>query len=243
MDEKIIYQSVGNNGISMIWPKKFCQKQLKTILATKLFFDQLLNEVILYSINLYNSYTIFYDLNKIQYDTIQQMLESYFLKAKTDKKLQRNLYRVPICLSAPFSMDWPTLAHQNAVEVSSAQSLFLANSYQVFFIGFLPGFLYLGPLPKALHLPRRATPRNQIARGAVGIGGDQLGIYPQASPGGWNIIGQTPILLFDPRENPPVFAQPLDRIRFYAIDASEYAEISELVRMGAYELEKEVIHV
>lgn len=92
----------------------------------------------------------------------------------------------------------------------------------VLLIGFSPGFPYLGPLPKALHLPRRATPRATVPAGSVAIAGGQTGIYPRATPGGWHIIGRTPVTLFDPERNPPAYLSAGDRVRFRPISARDW---------------------
>jgi inhibitor of KinA len=89
--------------------------------------------------------------------------------------------------------------------------------YTVFMVGFLPGFPYLGVLPSALHLPRRATPRTQVPAGSVAIGGQQTGIYPQASPGGWHLLGRADFPLFDPRADPPATLRAGAQVRFVAI--------------------------
>ncbi len=89
-----------------------------------------------------------------------------------------------------------------------------AGSYIVFFIGFQPGFAYLGGLEAALHTPRRTAPRLEVPAGSVGIGGAQTGIYPASAPGGWQLIGRTALPLFDPAQTPPTLLQPGDRVRF-----------------------------
>lgn len=91
--------------------------------------------------------------------------------------------------------------------------------YDVYFIGFQPGFAYLGGLDPALHMPRRAEPRVTVPAGSVGIGGAQTGIYPLATPGGWQLIGRTALALFDPAADPPTLLAPGDRVRFVAVPA------------------------
>ena len=90
--------------------------------------------------------------------------------------------------------------------------------YVVFFLGFQPGFAYMGGLDRTLHMPRRAEPRLEVPAGSVGIGGEQTGIYPAASPGGWQLLGRTDLKLFDPARNPPTLMQPGDRVRFKALE-------------------------
>jgi KipI family sensor histidine kinase inhibitor len=92
-------------------------------------------------------------------------------------------------------------------------------------LGFRPGFPYLLGLDPALAMPRRATPRARVPAGSVGIGGAQTGIYPDAAPGGWQLIGRTPLRLFDPARQPPARFAPGDRVRFVAIDAAQFAAL------------------
>ena len=98
--------------------------------------------------------------------------------------------------------------------------------YDVCFLGFSPGFAYLGGLPEILHTPRLATPRQSVAAGTVGIAGSQTGIYPVDSPGGWRLIGRTPLRMFDPAAVPPTRLQPGDRVKFSPIDRTAFDEMS-----------------
>ena len=95
------------------------------------------------------------------------------------------------------------------------------NQYQVYMIGFIPGFPYMGELPETLETPRKKTPRTAVPRGSVGLAQKQTGIYPARSPGGWQIIGRTPLTLFDPLKNPPSFLEMGDRVRFFSISQEE----------------------
>ena len=104
-------------------------------------------------------------------------------------------------------------------------SLHSSQIYWVNMLGFLPGFLYLSGLRKSLYCPRKETPSIKINAGSVGIGGEQTGIYPVASPGGWNIIGQTPLKVFIPSSNHPALANPLDRIKFNPITLDEFKQL------------------
>lgn len=111
----------------------------------------------------------------------------------------------------------PDLAEvARAAELTSQQVVELHSSadYVVYFIGFQPGFPYLGGLDERLHTPRRAEPRLVVPGGSVGIGGSQTGIYPLAAPGGWQLIGHTPLSLFDPQQQPPTLLRPGDSVRF-----------------------------
>ncbi|HEU5314150.1 MAG TPA: 5-oxoprolinase subunit PxpB, partial [Candidatus Udaeobacter sp.] len=102
-----------------------------------------------------------------------------------------------------------------------------AAEYRVACIGFVPGFPFLAGLPKKLATPRRDVPRKQIPPGSVGIGGAQTGVYPLCSPGGWNLIGRTPLRLFDPEKNPPALLRAGDRVRFRSITRDEFETLTQ----------------
>ncbi|MFN3302958.1 MAG: 5-oxoprolinase subunit PxpB [Roseateles sp.] len=117
----------------------------------------------------------------------------------------------------PVHYDGPDLAEVAAhcgLSLDEVVRRHAAADYVVYFIGFQPGFAYLGGLDPSLHTPRRAQPRTAVPAGSVGIGGAQTGIYPLATPGGWQLIGRTPLPLFDPRAEPPTLLAPGDRVRF-----------------------------
>jgi len=103
--------------------------------------------------------------------------------------------------------------------------LHTSATYRVCFLGFTAGFAYLGGLPEALNAPRLATPRRAVAAGSVGIAGSQTGIYPAETPGGWRLIGRTPLRMFDPQAQPPTRVQAGDRVRFVAIDRAEFEQL------------------
>lgn len=114
--------------------------------------------------------------------------------------------------------------------------------YLVYGIGFLPGFMYLGGLPEALETPRKSTPRLAVPKGSVGLAGKQTGIYPQDSPGGWNIIGNCPIPIFNINKEPPCFINVGDRVQFYPITKAEYELHRIEAEVGIYRIEKKEWH-
>ena len=109
------------------------------------------------------------------------------------------------------------------------------RDYLIYMLGFLPGFCYLGGLDERIHTPRLANPRIKINAGSVGIGGSQTGIYPLDSPGGWQLMGMTPVKTYDPDREIPILVEAGDYIRFVPIDEDEYKRIRELVERGEYQ--------
>jgi inhibitor of KinA len=134
---------------------------------------------------------------------------------------------IPVCYNPEFAADIDNVArHAN---LSTPEVIHLHNSaeYRVACIGFVPGFPFLAGLPKKLTTPRRATPRKEVPPGSVGIGGAQTGIYPLRSPGGWNLIGRTPLKLFDPAKDPPTLLRAGNRVRFRAITREEFDSLKQ----------------
>lgn len=125
--------------------------------------------------------------------------------------------RIPVCFDLEFAPDLPQLVELSQLSQTDLIGQFVAITFQVRLIGFAPGFPYLAGLPQKFAMPRRSTPRLKVPAGSVAIGGQQTGIYPQASPGGWNLIGQTPAVLFDPSRNSPCLLSPGDEVQFFAI--------------------------
>jgi inhibitor of KinA len=135
------------------------------------------------------------------------------------------LLMVPVCYGGEFGPDVPAVASHAGTSEEEVVRLHSSATYLVYFLGFSPGFAYLGGLPEVLHTPRLATPRLRIAGGSVGIAGSQTGIYPLDSAGGWRLIGRTPLRMFDPGAMPPTRLQPGDRIKFEAISRAEFDTI------------------
>jgi inhibitor of KinA len=132
------------------------------------------------------------------------------------------IVEIPVCYDSEFAPDLDDVARHAQISTDEVVNLHSTPEYRVACIGFVPGFTFLAGLPEKLATPRRDTPRKEIQPGSVGIGGAQTGIYPLRSPGGWNLIGRTPLRLFDPTKNPPTALCPGDRVRFRVISREEF---------------------
>jgi inhibitor of KinA len=142
-------------------------------------------------------------------------------RRRTAGSVSRSI-EIPVCYDAEFGFDFSRIAEHTKLSEREIVDLHSTGQYRVACIGFVPGFTFLTGLPKNLATPRRDVPRTEIPAGSVGIGGAQTGIYPLRSPGGWNLIGRTPLKLFDPSKNPPTLLHPGDRVRFRAITREEF---------------------
>jgi inhibitor of KinA len=135
------------------------------------------------------------------------------------------LVEIPVCYDSEFGPDLQDVATHTNLSVENVVRLHSSATYDVCFLGFTAGFAYLGGMPEELSTPRLATPRRAVAAGSVGIAGGQTGIYPTVTPGGWRLIGRTPLRMFDPRASQPTPVMPGDRLRFAAIDRSEFERL------------------
>jgi inhibitor of KinA len=176
----------------------------------------------------YASVTAFYDPSKFTdaagdpYDQVCRFMQACGENASLPGSAHKSRnVEIPVCYGSDFGPDLAALAehcHMSVEEVIAAHS---GADYLVHAIGFTPGFPYLGGLPEALRAHRRDTPRAHVPAGSVGIGGSQTGVYPVDSPGGWQIIGRTPIALFRPSRKPAALLRPGDRVRFTVISPAE----------------------
>ena len=133
---------------------------------------------------------------------------------------------MPVCYGGDFGPDLAAVAAHANLAMDEVVARHTAVDYSVAMLGFAPGFPYLLGLDPALQLPRRGSPRTRVPAGSVAIGGAQTGIYPRELPGGWNLVGRTPSVLFDPLRDPPCLLAPGDRVRFRPIDADAFARLA-----------------
>jgi inhibitor of KinA len=238
---KLTYRQYGERSILIEWPSKIDKKILEDIIFYKEKVEKLLSKEIVYINHAYNSILISYnDVIENIYDDILILKDIYLSEINVITK-PSILWKIPVCYDDEFALDLDTISVQNKLSKQEIIKLHTQAIYTVFFIGFLPGFLYLGGLNKKLYFPRKSTPSLKIAKGSVGIGGSQTGVYPNKSPGGWNIIGNSPINFFNINKSEPCFATAGDKIQFYAIPKKKYDDVLTLVEAGVFQLESEVI--
>jgi len=174
----------------------------------------------------YASLLIDFDPLRLTHDELTSMVRQ---RASTgDAAVDRSVdvISIPVCYDAEFGPDLLDVAQHAGLPLEEVIRLHCSPTYLVYFLGFSPGFVYLGGLPEVLHTPRLATPRPSIAGGSVGIAGSQTGIYPVDSPGGWRLIGRTPLRMFDPEATQPTRLQPGDRMKFSPIDRATFEEMN-----------------
>lgn len=162
-----------------------------------------------------------FDPSRIRAEELSARLRACW-DSSTEEPPAARLVTLPVCYETPFAPDLADVASQAGVSAREVVLLHTEASYRVLFLGFTPGFAYLGGLPAELATPRLATPRARVPAGSVAIGGAQTGAYPIESPGGWRIIGRTPVALFRPDREPAARFALGDRVRFEPISIEDF---------------------
>ncbi|MFD0737953.1 5-oxoprolinase subunit PxpB [Lysobacter koreensis] len=178
----------------------------------------------------YTSLGVFFDPDLIDPDAVRDAVLQglYASDSRADAAVAAGrTIEIPVAYGGAFGPDLLDAAGELGIPSDALVQRHAAATYTVAMIGFAPGFPYLSGLDPALALPRLATPRTRVAAGSVAIGGAQTGIYPRESPGGWRLLGRTPLRLFDPLRAAPALLAPGDRVRFRAIDEAEFMRLSE----------------
>lgn len=236
VDQQPRYKAYGDKAILIEWENKLSDDILMDILSFKQAIMSAEPEHLSEIIQSNQSLLLIYQ-HTIDVDSSIQGLHSIYA-ALSDKtySLDRRLWTIPVCYDPSFGIDLDTISNQNNLPVNDIIDLHSQAIYTVFSIGFLPGFLYLGSLDKRLHISRKEQPRLKVPKGAVGIGGIQTGIYPMDSPGGWQIIGNSPIPFFDPFDRQPCFAKAGDQIQFKPISLQEHSHITVAIQNQTFTL-------
>ena len=181
------------------------------------------------------SLLINYDPRVLSYEDLKERME-HLLKMETKTEATRKrIFEIPVCYGGEYGPDIENIAEHAGLSVEEVIKIHSSKDYLIYMLGFLPGFTYLGGLDERIHTPRLASPRLKIRAGSVGIGGSQTGIYPLDSPGGWQLMGMTPVRTYDPERQTPILVEAGDYIRFIPIDEEEFLRIQELVEKGEYQ--------
>ena len=181
-------------------------------------------EAIQFMIPAYCSLTVGFDPDLISFKTLQARIEQLAYPSSSLPPSQAKVHRIPVCYDPPYAWDMEAIEEFTQLPKEEIILQHYSPTYTVYMVGFLPGFPYLGTVSPLLECPRKQEPRLRVEAGAVGLAGAQTGIYPSAAPGGWQILGRTPVQLFSPNSEDPFLCRPGDHVKFYPISASEFEE-------------------
>ncbi|AOY76499.1 5-oxoprolinase subunit PxpB [Clostridium formicaceticum] len=184
----------------------------------------------------YTTLFILYDPLEATYQELADKLSRVRREISQIEIPEPNTLHIPVLYGGDHGPDLPAVAQHNGLSIEEVINIHRSGHYLIYMIGFTPGFPYLGGMSEKIATPRHKVPRQKISSGSVGIAGNQTGIYPIDSPGGWQVIGRTPIKLFDPSREPAVLLKVGDYLVFDVIDDTTYGEIKQLVERDQYQV-------
>lgn len=187
----------------------------------------------------YRSVLLHFDPLIIKPEALEQHLQGLIANLGKLELPAPDVTFVPVCYGGEYGPDLEHVSRHTKLSIEEVIRLHTSTNYLIYMLGFTPGFTYLGGMDERLETPRLKTPRTHIPAGATGIAAKQTGIYPIDSPGGWQLIGRTPLKLYDPYSDPPVLLKAGNYVRFEAVSEEEYQEIKGQVEAGSYEVKRE----
>ena len=238
----LTYRHFGDAAILIEWSPQIVESTLKDITLFHQKIQQNKCESIVEVVRSIHALAIIYTPELTNFDSLKAWLENlYFERSSLPASDKNHLWKIPVCYDFRFGLDLLEISNGNGLSVENIIEIHTNTIYLIYSMGFLPGFVYLGGLDERLHIPRKPIPRLEVVKGAVGIGGEQTGVYPCPSPGGWQIIGNTPIPFFEVAKDIPCFSKPGDKIQFVPISFEEYKALELLILSDTFLIEKEVI--
>lgn len=221
---KITFHPFGDQALLLQWEQRIDPAINAEVIRLNQAIGSEQIQGVQYAIPAYCSLTIAYRPELIDYQSLCERIQALVnRKDLLQKVVSKNRQVViPVCYEGEYAPDLKWLSQQIGLSTRQIIQLHTGTLFRVFMLGFMPGFPYLGTLPQALEAPRKTTPRLRVPAGSVAVAGLQTGIYPTASPGGWQIIGRTPRKIFDPEREEPFLLSAGDEVRFEAISPGEF---------------------
>ena len=240
MYDKIKYLSAGDKAVVMEFGNEISKDINAKIRNVVKSVEEAKVDGIVELLPTYRSLMIMYDPLKIEYSELILTLDSMSSKQVDNEEEKIKIVEFPTVYGGEYGPDINFVAEHNNITVDEVIKIHTGTDYLVYMMGFTPGFTYLGGMSDKIVTPRLASPRTKIPAGSVGIAGAQTGMYPSETPGGWQLIGRTPLKLYDSDKEPPVMLSAGDYVRYVSVSEEEYLEIKKQVEEGTYVV-KEII--
>ena len=226
----------GDTAVSAVFGDRISEEVNRTIRAFQLLLTERKIPGIVETVPTYCSLMIHYDPDCISCDRLLGTLKELAASVDTAALPPSEVLEIPVLYGGEMGPDLAHVAENAGISEEEVVKRHSAPEYLIYMLGFTPGFTYLGGLDPSIETPRLKTPRVSIPAGSVGIAGKQTGIYPIASPGGWQLIGRTPVRMYDPLRETPILPRAGQYIHFFPITEEEYRKIEAEIEAGSYRL-------
>lgn len=227
---EITYTPLGDEAIVIEVGNEISKEATNLVRSITKRIEDTLMDTIIEVIPAFTTVTVFYVVTEeFQYRDIKNIIEKTLVEMKDFNSNKQRMIEIPVCYGGEHGPDLEFVAKHNDLSVEEVIAIHSSGTYEVNMIGFAPGFPFIDGMSEKIAAPRRTTPRLRIPERSVGIAGMQTGVYPIETPGGWQLIGRTPLNLFLPDEDIPSLLQAGDRIIFKPISEAEYAEMEEAI--------------
>ncbi|SHJ20455.1 sensor histidine kinase inhibitor, KipI family [Dethiosulfatibacter aminovorans DSM 17477] len=217
--------AISDNSIMIEYPAEISEEINRCIRSVTREIGDRISDLIVDIIPAYHTITVNYDCLDVDYNSLLEKIEEIVSMSMDDGDEEREIVEIPVCYEEPYGLDIDEVCSIHNMTREELVKRHTAPEYLVYMVGFTPGFPYLGGMDESIATPRKKEPRSRIPAGSVGIAGSQTGVYPIESPGGWQIIGRTPLKLFDPYRENPVLIEAGQYIKYRSISSKEYEEM------------------
>lgn len=216
----------GDQAVTVEWGSTIDERINRQVHAFARKVEELFHPAITEVVPTYRSATVHYRPEVLSYEELNQLLAP-LAQGSTEEAEELPVVEIPVCYGGEYGPDLEEVAQHCSLTPEEVIARHTAPTYRIYMLGFTPGFPYLGGMDPSIAAPRRKEPRIHIPAGSVGIAGEQTGVYPIVSPGGWQLIGRTPLRLFDPQREQPILLSAGAGIRFVPIDEETFRKMEE----------------
>lgn len=224
--ENVRFLPCGDQAVTVEWGSTIDERINRQVHAFARKVEALSHPAITEVVPTYRSATVHYRPEVFSYEELKQLLLS-LAQGSPEEAEELPVVEIPVCYGGEYGPDLEEVAQHCSLTPEEVIARHTAPTYRIYMLGFTPGFPYLGGMDPSIAAPRRKEPRIHIPAGSVGIAGEQTGVYPIVSPGGWQLIGRTPLRLFDPQREQPILLSAGAGIRFVPIDEETFRKMEE----------------